>query len=58
LLLEGKKLQDKLAKLANDDKNKQLGKFTNTKSEQYTAKKFAKEYDRIIQEMFTGLDET
>jgi hypothetical protein len=56
-LLEGKKLKEKLAKREQDEKSKQASKITNTNSEKYIAKKFIKEFDRITQEMFAGLEE-
>jgi Fe2+ transport system protein B len=56
-LLEGKKLKEKLAKREQDEKSKQVSKITNTNSEKYIAKKFIKEFDRITQEMFAGLEE-
>ena len=35
-----------------------MGKITTNNSEKYTAKKFIKEYNRILQEMFSGLEDT
>ncbi len=56
LLLEGKKMKEKLAKLEVDSKQKQGSKFTNTTSERYISKKFHKEFEKIIHEMFDSFD--
>lgn len=52
MLLEGKKLKDKLSKMEEIDRNKQYSKYTNTNSEKYITQKFLREFDRLTSEMF------
>lgn len=54
--MEGKKLKEKLAKLEEETKHNKNSKITNNVSEKYIAKKFLKEFERIVHEMFDSLD--
>jgi hypothetical protein len=56
LLLEGKKLKEKLAKLEEDTKHRQGSKITNQTSEKYISNKFHKEFEKIVHEMFDSFD--
>ncbi|TNV84608.1 hypothetical protein FGO68_gene10178 [Halteria grandinella] len=53
LLLEGRKLKEKLAKMEEIDKKHSVKKITNDNSEKYIAQKFLREFDRTIHDMFT-----
>ncbi len=55
--MEGKKLKEKLAKLEEETKLNKNTKITNNNSEKYIAKKFYKELERIVHEMFDSLDQ-
>ncbi len=52
LLLEGKKLKEKMAKKEQDQKTSIANKVTNSTSEKYIIAKFNREFDLVISEMF------
>jgi len=54
LLLEGKRLKEKLSRLEESDKAKPVARVTSSTSEKYVIQKFQREFDRIVSEMYTG----
>jgi hypothetical protein len=52
LLLEGKRLKEKMAKKEQDLRAQTASKVTNSTSEKYIMAKFSREFDLIISEMF------
>ena len=54
LLLEGKRLKEKLSKLEESEKAKPVARITNSTSEKYVIQKFQREFDRIVSEMYPG----
>lgn len=52
LLLEGKRLKEKMAKKEQDLKQHQNAKVTNSTSEKYIIAKFNREFDLVLAEMF------
>eukprot|EP00347_Sterkiella_histriomuscorum_P000078 403377271 len=55
LLMEGKKTQEKQARRIQEDKNQQKQKVTNNQSEKYIVAKFNREFDHLVQEMFSDM---
>ena len=51
--MEGRKVQEKQAKRLQDEKNIKVGKVTTSQSEKYIIAKFNREFDHIVQEMFS-----
>lgn len=52
--MQGKKIQEKQAKRVHDERNKQQQKVTNTQSEKYIIAKFNREFEHLIQELFSN----
>ncbi len=52
MLLQGKKLKEKQAKIEEEQKKQQNSKITNHTSEKYIVGKFNREFNLILQEMF------
>jgi hypothetical protein len=53
LLMEGKKLQEKQVRRLQEEKNQKQQKVTNNQSEKYITAKFNREFEALVQEMFT-----